>query len=74
MKIISKRGRAAKSSVEVRELEVARSSGGSVIIVNGANGMTQEEIDRAVDAIRELHDQLQELDDIISDGWYGQQS
>ena len=73
MKIISKRGRAAKSGVEVRELDVARSSGGSVIIVNGANGMTQEEIDRAVDAIRELHDQLRELDDIISDGWYGQQ-
>jgi len=73
MKIISKRGRAAKSGVEVRELEVTRSSGGSVIIVNGANGMSQEEIDRAVDAIRELHDQLRELDDVISDGWYGQQ-
>lgn len=71
MKIVSKRGRKPEPAVEVRELDTKR-VGGGIIIVDSSGTMTQEEIDRATEAIQELMEQLNQLDEIINRGWFGQ--
>jgi polyhydroxyalkanoate synthesis regulator phasin len=71
MKIVSKRGRKPEPAVEARELDMKR-VGGGIIIVDGSGTMTQEEIDRATEAIQELMEQLNQLDEIINRGWFGQ--
>lgn len=67
MKIISKRGRKPQSP-EANESEVTYGHFGIIIIDGGM--MTPEEIRQAEEAMKELRRQLDELQDVLDNGWY----
>lgn len=68
MKIISKRGRRPQPP-EVDGAEVTYGHYG-IIIIDGAGTMTPEETRRAEEAFKELRRQLDELQDVLDNGWY----
>ena len=67
MKIISKRRRKVSTGINERVIHVEHEEIG-IIIEPGE--MTPDERERAERAMKELRKRLEEIDDILRDGWY----
>lgn len=68
MKIVSKRGQKPHLHEKVLPDVDFQSYG---IIISDPSVASPEDIKRAEQAIKELKDQLDQLKDVVDDGWYG---